>query len=958
MARSIFCLIIMLFCSSLKTTSARGSVLNDTCFEDCVKLLRETAEVRDDKLCPKKIETFYEEKKTCLLNCNNISSIVTNDTDYSRDTDFVQAPSSPLLYLSDYNSITLKWNTSRKVINEVAFYILQIHPDFESLKDPLELPPSIPRYAMVKVTRHTNSQRFTVENLVNGFNYKFRVAEVGLNGTSSEYSEWSSWYSTSRECNRTSKIVDGLYGSYEVILPCSLSRITLNVAIKAVGKNPVVLDAMLNWKNPPGFTEFGQIVKVTVELLQHEDKTIDAMCAHYHDSDFKKNVFPMENTTSLLLPSESESARLGDWRKPTLHFGCSYIVKFKTEHFKSPNSFETTTTFRIPECLQGVRSCPVANTRGINSGAVAEKSFSNGNGNSSYAANISWNAEGWLKTHKIEYFHVTVEKWPRNSRGYHHDVDVQAKDGVVFYHTTSYNMSEGNYKAVVKAYHGMNCIHDIIETRIFQIQKPCSQGCTENATCMPRGVLDGSAKCTCIEGYTGNGTVCTAMTSLESMASQGKKEEVNVTAIVVPVAFVLALIASIFALIFWNIRRKNKLLLNVIEAHAASAISPSPSNTNLYQHCPPRFNFGEISSKENEVEMDEKEVNVIYVPQEIQDAINHGLTDGYEFNAEQIKFEECLGKGAFGYVHRARALGITAEPEWTLVAVKTLSEPVTEKSIEDFIAEIELMKKLGEHENTIQMLGCCTLTLPIGLIMEYAPHGNLLTYLRTVKTKNSGIEQESCCDEKLPLGENMVAEKESDKINTESALEMDICLESFALQIANGMTYVAGRGIVHRDLAARNILIGRDHKLKISDFGLSKEGVYVKSTSGKIPLRWLSIEAIRERLYSSASDVWSYGIVLWEICTLGDFPYPSLSDRELLKYLVGGERMEKPSNCTDEMYSIMLECWQADPEDRPTFSYLRDTLWKMNKGETPYVNVDPIAADQGDNIESKKAIVT
>ena len=85
------------------------------------------------------------------------------------------------------------------------------------------------------------------------------------------------------------------------------------------------------------------------------------------------------------------------------------------------------------------------------------------------------------------------------------------------------------------------------------------------------------------------------------------------------------------------------------------------------------YNQAETSSKENQIELDEKEVNVIYVPQEIQDAISGGLTDGYEFNADQIKFEKCLGKGAFGYVHRARALGITAEPEWTLVAVKTLS---------------------------------------------------------------------------------------------------------------------------------------------------------------------------------------------------------------------------------------------------------------------------------------------
>jgi len=166
-------------------------------------------------------------------------------------------------------------------------------------------------------------------------------------------------------------------------------------------------------------------------------------------------------------------------------------------------------------------------------------------------------------------------------------------------------------------------------------------------------------------------------------------------------------------------------------------------------------------------------------------------------------------------------------------------------------------------------------------------------------------------------------------------------LQSFAFQIANGMAYLSGKGIVHRDLAARNILVGDEKVLKISDFGLSREGIYVKRSTGKIPLRWLSVEAMRDRIYSTASDIWAFGIVLWEICTLGGFPYPTISDMNLLNFLLEGNRMEKPNNCSDEIYQIMLACWSRECEERPSFQTLREELFDLQKEERPYVNVDP-----------------
>lgn len=148
----------------------------------------------------------------------------------------------------------------------------------------------------------------------------------------------------------------------------------------------------------------------------------------------------------------------------------------------------------------------------------------------------------------------------------------------------------------------------------------------------------------------------------------------------------------------------------------------------------------------------------------------------------------------------------------------------------------------------------------------------------------------------------------------------------------------------HSDLAARNILIDEHKTLKISDFGLSRSGIYVNTRNKKVPLRWLSLEAMRDHLYSAKSDVWAFGIVLWEIGTLGGFPYPTVSNHELLSYLVGGQRLERPENCSEHLYRLMLACWLELPDERPEFADIVQHLEPAH-GRRVYVDFNELRKD-------------
>uniref|UniRef100_A0A673H9F0 Fibroblast growth factor receptor n=1 Tax=Sinocyclocheilus rhinocerous TaxID=307959 RepID=A0A673H9F0_9TELE len=284
----------------------------------------------------------------------------------------------------------------------------------------------------------------------------------------------------------------------------------------------------------------------------------------------------------------------------------------------------------------------------------------------------------------------------------------------------------------------------------------------------------------------------------------------------------------------------------------------------------------------------------------------------FVFVCNRLVLGKPLGEGCFGQVVMGEAIGLDKDKpnRITKVAVKMLKSDATEKDLSDLISEMEMMKMIGKHKNIINLLGACTQDGPLYVIVEYASKGNLREYLRA--RRPHGMEY--CYN--------------PDQVPVESMSIKD--LVSCAYQVARGMEYLASKKCIHRDLAARNVLVTEDNVMKIADFGLARDvhhiDYYKKTTNGRLPVKWMAPEALFDRIYTHQSDVWSFGVLLWEIFTLGGSPYPGVPVEELFKLLREGHRMDRPSACTQEIYLMMKDCWHAVPTQRPTFKQLVEDL--------------------------------
>ncbi|XP_066030549.1 fibroblast growth factor receptor 2-like [Pocillopora verrucosa] len=337
---------------------------------------------------------------------------------------------------------------------------------------------------------------------------------------------------------------------------------------------------------------------------------------------------------------------------------------------------------------------------------------------------------------------------------------------------------------------------------------------------------------------------------------------------------------------------------------------------------PPRLHEGE-----DEVEMDQLNVN----------------TDGWEIAADRLNLREHIGKGAFGSVWRALLGRSRGRPGNRTVAVKCYLPISGEKGRKALLREIELLKLFGRegHENVVKFIGCVTVGAQPILIMEYLWRGDLLGYLR----KSRGVFDQ------YHHGVGGV-----DHLTT-----YDMVL--FAKQIAHGMTFLASRGVIHRDLAARNILLDEHRVCKLTDFGLCYQDFKYgpgNAKRGCIPIKWTAPEILFGHVeqLSTKSDVWSYGIVLYEIFTVGGIPYDGWSQSTTMKKIEEGYRLPKPEHIDDSLYAVMLNCWKYESANRPHFVKLYQTMDTYIKTKT-YVDIfddDKYDQDKYNSVDDRGAV--
>ncbi|XP_067286911.1 ephrin type-B receptor 2b isoform X1 [Pseudorasbora parva] len=284
-----------------------------------------------------------------------------------------------------------------------------------------------------------------------------------------------------------------------------------------------------------------------------------------------------------------------------------------------------------------------------------------------------------------------------------------------------------------------------------------------------------------------------------------------------------------------------------------------------------------------------------------------------EIDISCVKIEQVIGAGEFGEVCSGN-LKLPGKREM-FVAIKTLKSGYTEKQRRDFLSEASIMGQF-DHPNVIHLEGVVTKSSPVMIITEFMENGSLDSFLRQNDGQFTVIQ-----------------------------------LVGMLRGIASGMKYLADMNYVHRDLAARNILVNSNLVCKVSDFGLSRfleddtsDPTYTSALGGKIPIRWTAPEAIQYRKFTSASDVWSYGIVMWEVMSYGERPYWDMTNQDVINAIEQDYRLPPPMDCPSALHQLMLDCWQKDRNNRPKFSQIVNNLDKMIRNPNSLKAMTPLSS--------------
>ncbi|XP_054263486.1 insulin-like peptide receptor [Macrosteles quadrilineatus] len=268
------------------------------------------------------------------------------------------------------------------------------------------------------------------------------------------------------------------------------------------------------------------------------------------------------------------------------------------------------------------------------------------------------------------------------------------------------------------------------------------------------------------------------------------------------------------------------------------------------------------------------------------------IQDEWEVSRDDIEIVDELGVGAFGKVYKGILI-----PSNLSCAVKTVNDDASSYETFLFLSEASVMKSVSKAYHIVHLLGVVSIGHPPLVIMELMSLGDLKTYLRSTRDTNP------------PTNAVMI---------------------NMALQIADGMAYMEAKKFVHRDLAARNCMVNQDCVVKVGDFGMTRDiyetDYYRKINMGLLPIRWMPPESLQDGIFTSQSDVWSYGVVLWEIVTLAEQPYQGSSNDQVLNEVIAGRKLETPRRCPETLRNIMLCCWKRKPSQRMTFMQIVTSL--------------------------------
>ncbi|XP_054648475.1 macrophage colony-stimulating factor 1 receptor 1-like isoform X2 [Dunckerocampus dactyliophorus] len=371
--------------------------------------------------------------------------------------------------------------------------------------------------------------------------------------------------------------------------------------------------------------------------------------------------------------------------------------------------------------------------------------------------------------------------------------------------------------------------------------------------------------------------------------------------------------------------------------------------------------------------------------------------DKWEFPRDKLKLGKILGAGAFGKVVEATAYGLGEEENVMRVAVKMLKASAHSDEREALMSELKILSHLGHHQNIVNLLGACTFGGPVLVITEYCSLGDLLNFLRQKAetfvssvmnipaiAENSNDYKNICNEKHFIRSDSGISSASSssylemrpcqlpnnqpllDSVCEETGewpLDMDDLLR-FSYQVAQGLDFLAAKNCIHRDVAARNVLLTNHRIAKICDFGLARDIMndsnYVVKGNARLPVKWMAPESIFDCVYTVQSDVWSYGILLWEIFSLGKSPYPSVAvDSRFYKMVKRGYQMCQPDFAPPEIYTVMKMCWHLEPTERPNFSKISHMIQQLlgeqtEQGQLIYQNVQQGQVTEGEECDEPK----